>query len=192
MVSRSTPGGRSRRPRGRLLAAVVAAAALLAACRSGRRADRLDPMEQPFRKVTPPVAFEMLRDAPYLAIVDLRSEEEFRGPLGHLNGARNLPMSELRENYRDLLDLKPQTFLVYCRRDECHGEAMEFLLSHGFDDAVLIDGGIERWIAGGFGTVERSDDGAGPPAEKRRRSDGSTRHRAEAEPPPPDSLRPPS
>lgn len=167
------------------LLATAALAAVLAStggCRSAR--DPADPMEQPFRKVTAPVAFEMLRDAPYLAIIDLREAAAFRGPLGHINGARNLPLSELRDRIRDLNDLRGRTFLVHCQRDECNGEAMEFLLAHGLEDAVLVDGGIEAWLADGFGTVEFSGDGAGLPGRGRHRR-SSTRHRAEAETPPP-------
>jgi rhodanese-related sulfurtransferase len=182
---------RFRAPSGRRLAALaLAAVAILAvllafaACRSSRQRAAVDPTEQPLGKVTPPVAFEMLRDAPYLAIVDLRSAEEFNGPLGHVNGARNLPLADLREKYRDLIDLKVRTFLVYCSRDECRGEAMEFLFEHGFTNAVLIDGGIEAWLAGGYGTVGFSGDGAGLPGGRHRLS-SSTHHRAEAEPPPP-------
>ena len=172
-------------PRFRALAAVVVLAVLaVGACRSTREKAATDPMEQPLRKVTPPVAFEMLRDAPYLAVVDLRSAEQFNGPLGHINGARNLALADLRENYRELNDLKERTFLVYCAQNECDGEAMEFLLEHGFADAVLMAGGIEAWLAGGYGTVGFSGDGAGLPGS-RHRHDSSTRHRAEAEVAPP-------
>lgn len=168
----------ARRRPPRLLALVVAAAAVgalgTAGCRSARD-ERVDPSTRPLRRVTPPVAFEMLRDAPYLALVDVRPAEEFHGPLGHLNGARNLPLAELRERYRELLDLKDRTFLLYCRRDECNAEAMEFLLSHGFPDVVLIDGGIEAWIADGFGTVGRST-GDPPSADHRHeRAAGGSR-----------------
>lgn len=187
---RCAPGGmftalRFRALAGRWLAALAVAILAVAACRSACERAVADPMEQPLRKVTPLVAFEMLRDAPYLAIVDLRPAEEFSGPLGHLNGARNLALADLREKHRDLIDLKNRTFLVYCRRDECDGEAMEFLLEHGYADAVLIAGGIEAWLADGYGTVGHSGDGAGLPGSRRSRHSSSTRHRAEAEPPPP-------
>jgi len=148
--------------------ALAAAAALLlvaaAGCRSARSGADAGAM---FRRVTPPVAFEMLRDSPQLPILDVRSEAEFHGPLGHLRGARNVPQADLPLRYLELLDLRQQTFLVYCRAGECEPEVMTFLDSYGFADAMLIAGGIEAWIEGGFGTV-----GAGDPPEHEDRIRG--------------------
>lgn len=110
-----------------------------------------------FRRVRPPVAFEMLRDTPELAILDVRSEADFHGALGHLRGARNLPVAELPLRYLEILDLRRETFLVYCRANECSPEAMTFLDAYGFADAMLIDGGIDAWIEDGFGTVGIDD-----------------------------------
>jgi rhodanese-related sulfurtransferase len=147
---------RRRPPPARLLPLfLLALALLLPACRSGRGGE-----EPPFRRVRPPVAFEMLRDSEDLPILDVRSAADFHGPLGHLRGARNIPLAELPVRYLELLDLASRTFLVYCYRDECEPAAMDFLLAYGFTDAMLIDGGIEAWIDDGFGTV-----GAGAPPE---------------------------
>lgn len=197
--ARRSPGAVPPERLGRALAlaalAPLAGLALMAGLAGGSlgcRSSGPDDPERPppFRRVTPPVAFEMLRDAPYLAIVDLRSTAEFRGPLGHINGARNVPMDDLTVRYLELLDLREQTFLVYCGNRECNGETMEFLIGHGFEDAVLIDGGIEAWLADGFGTVERPD-GVAEEAAGRRHP-----HRREAPPrtemPPPPPARPPS
>ncbi|HEX2251633.1 MAG TPA: rhodanese-like domain-containing protein [Thermoanaerobaculia bacterium] len=143
-----------RRPLPALLLPLVVLVVLLPACRSGRGD------EPPFRRVRPPVAFEMLRDSEDLPILDVRPDAEFHGSLGHLRGARNIPLAELPVRYLELLDLRNRTFLVYCQRDECEPAAMDFLLAYGFEDAMLIDGGIEAWRAAGFGTV-----GAGAPPE---------------------------
>lgn len=114
----------------------------------------------PFRKVLPPVAFEILRDSPEVPILDLRSPEEFHGPLGHLNRARNIPLEELAFRLVELSGFRDRTFLVYCRSGGCGAEGMAILASSGYTDAVLMDGGIEGWIRAGFGTV-----GAQPPSE---------------------------
>jgi len=120
-----------------------------------------------FRRVTPPVAFEILRDSPEVPILDVRTEGEFHGPLGHLRGARNLPLGDLPMRYLEILDLRRETFLVYCHADECDPQVMTFLDSYGFVDAMLIDGGIEAWIQDGYGTV-----GAGGPPEHEDRIRG--------------------
>ena len=108
-----------------------------------------------FRRVKAPIAFEMLRDNPEeLLVVDLREPEEYRGPLGHLHRARNVPLSQLPWRLAELSGYRRQTFLVYCRNDDCGPQGMQILVTNGFDNAVLLDGGIEAWLRLGFGTVE--------------------------------------
>lgn len=107
----------------------------------------------PFLRVRPPVAFEMLRDNPNMAILDVRSTEEFAGPVGHVSGAKNIPLSELEARLAELAVLREQTFLVYCGHDQCGQVAVAALRAAGFDEAVLMDGGIDGWIVAGFGTV---------------------------------------
>jgi len=41
-----------------------------------------------------------------VALIDVRTLEEFRGPLGHIAGARNIPIAELSGKTRELTDLK--------------------------------------------------------------------------------------
>ena len=137
-----------------LLALILAAAGL--ACGSRNGAER----KPVFREVTPAVAFEMLRDYGGLPILDVRPREEFHGPLGHLRGAVSAPTGDLPYLLRELAWMRSETFLVYCRADECDPQVLDFFYSNGFEDAMLIHGGIEAWIDDGFGTV-----GAGDPPE---------------------------
>jgi hypothetical protein len=41
-----------------------------------------------------------------LALIDVRSAEEFRGPLAHIANARNIPIAELSAKIRELTDLR--------------------------------------------------------------------------------------
>lgn len=110
-----------------------------------------------FSRVRPPVAFEMLRDNPGLPVLDLRSRYEFTGPAGHVRGAWNVPIDELPERLTELAPLEDRTFLVYCGHDDCGVEGLKLLLGAGFEEAVLMDGGLDAWVMAGFGTV------TGPP-----------------------------
>jgi rhodanese-related sulfurtransferase len=103
--------------------------------------------------VKPGVAFSMLRDAPYLPILDLRPAEEFHGPLGHMARARSLPLDALDARRAELSGYQGITVVVYCRATECGREAYQRLSAFGIDDPVFIDGGLEAWIAAGYGTV---------------------------------------
>lgn len=124
-------------------------------CRTVRDGDGEDVAA--FSRVRPPVAFEMLRDSPGIAVLDLRSRFEFTGPVGHVRGARNIPLEELPARLDELSALKDRTFLVYCGHDGCGREGLEILLRAGYDEAILMDGGIDAWVMDGFGTI------TGPP-----------------------------
>lgn len=131
----------SRRP-GALLVALLL---VVAAC-----ASRGEPGPG-YRSVRPAVAFAMLRDSTDLFLLDLRESAEFAGPLGHIPRARNLPLSELDAKMREIRQFRGLTFLVYCRADDpCGDEGMRRLADAGFDNAILLAGGLEGWIAEGF------------------------------------------
>jgi rhodanese-related sulfurtransferase len=122
---------------------------LLAGCRSLRNRER-----PPFRKVIPPVAFEILRDNPDVLVIDLRTRQEFLGDTGHIYRARNIPLARLPVRMEELVAFRDDTFLVYCRYgDTCGEEGMAILISSGFENAILIEGGIDGWIRYGFRTV---------------------------------------
>lgn len=130
----------------------LAVALTLTGCTLFRGGDDGEPRPM-FRKVTAPVAFEMMHDSPQMPVLDVRPAEEFHGPLGHVRGALNVPLTELQERLAELSFLRGQTFLVYCTGHECDPRALELLEAKGFEDAILLHGGIEAWLDAGFGTV---------------------------------------
>lgn len=141
------------------------------ACRSWRDRER-----PPFRKVSPSVAFEILRDTPDTPILDLRPSPAYLGDTGHIRNARSLPLSRLPFRLGEISAYRDETFLVYCDTPACGEEGMAVLISSGFENAILIDGGIDGWINSGFrtqlpqealgrgGQQPPGDAGAGPAA----------------------------
>jgi rhodanese-related sulfurtransferase len=151
--------GRARRTLAPCVVLLVAALAVSAcALFEGAREERRE-RNRPLRQVTPPVAFEMLRDASELSVVDLRSHAEFHGPLGHIHGALNVPAEDLDRRMREISYLRSRTFLVYCRQ-QCERPLLERLARAGFVDAMVLHGGLEAWIGDGFGTVGAGGDAA--------------------------------
>jgi rhodanese-related sulfurtransferase len=142
----------------RLVALVIALGVitLAGACRSAG-SKKAEDGPAAFDMVRPPIAFELLRDNPYLPVLDLRSRGEFAGPAGHLRGARNVPLDELPFRLKELSGLRQRTFLVYCGHDDCGVKGLRILREAGFEESLLMDGGIDGWIMAGFGTV------TGPP-----------------------------
>lgn len=166
---------------------------LLAGCALFRRSGK----RPPFRKLSPAVAYELIRDNPEMPILDLRPSREYNGETGHIRRARNIPLARLRSRLNTELDpFRDDTLLVYCGAGDCGSQGMDILLANGFDNAVLMDGGIEAWIKEGFKTVlpttavakvPQPADGKGPvmpvkPGESKEK---------EKEVPPPSTVPPP-
>jgi rhodanese-related sulfurtransferase len=173
--------------RSRVLALLALILALLAGCSVFRRSNR-----PPFKKLSPPVAYEMMRDNPEMLILDLRSPQEYEGETGHLRRSQNLPLERLPYRLLEIGPYREETVLVYCRADDCGEKGMSVLIASGFEDAVLMDGGIDAWIREGFKTVlpdelanrARPADGKGP-VMPLRPGEVSPRQEVPAEPPPP-------
>lgn len=146
---------RSKPERACLVLGLALVALAAAGCRTVRGGD--GERIAAFSRVRPPVAFEILRDNPGLPVLDLRSRFEFTGPIGHVRGARNVPLDELHLRLLELSPLKDRTFLVYCGHDDCGVRGLELLVKAGYEEAILMDGGIDAWVLDGFGTV------TGPP-----------------------------
>lgn len=140
-----------------VLLLVSLAAATLSCAATGRWLDRRRARRPPYRTVIPAVAAEIVRDTPTIFILDLRPEDDFQGPYGHLLGAVNIPLSRLPYHLLDLRVFGPDTFLVYCDADECGRTAMTLLTASGFHQAILIGGGIYGWVREGFPTYVRTD-----------------------------------
>lgn len=148
MHNQPAPAGPGRRLRASL-ALILLLMALVAAggCRWMRNRER-----PPYRKVQPAVAFEIMRDTPDIPILDLRPAAEFLGDTGHLRNARNVPLSRLPFQLIELGPFRDETLLVYCGTEECAEEGMAVLTSSGFENVILLEGGIDAWIREGFKT----------------------------------------
>lgn len=107
----------------------------------------------PYRKLSPPVVYELIRDNPEMLILDLRKPGEYNGESGHLQRARNIPVDRLPYRLLEISAYRTETFLVYCRADPCGAEGVADLRSSGFENVILMDGGIDAWIRAGFKTV---------------------------------------
>jgi rhodanese-related sulfurtransferase len=70
------------------------------------------------------------------AVVDVREPDEYAA--GHIPGAVNLPLSQLRERYRELAGDRP--LALYCGVGQRAYYATRFLLQHGYRAANLSGG----------------------------------------------------
>lgn len=135
--------------RPRVIPLLVFILLLLTGCALRRRAEQ----RPPFKKLGPAVAYEMMRDNPDMLVLDLRPPQEYNGATGHIRRAQNIPLDRLPYRLLEISLFRDETLLVYCRADDCGEAGMAILMASGFEDAVLMEGGIDAWIKNGFKTV---------------------------------------
>ena len=82
--------------------------------------------------------FYQLYQAESLSVLDVREVEEFEAL--HLEGARNLPLSQLADTY-DQLD-KSQSYYVICKSGMRSARACQFLSEQGYD-VINVQGGMD-------------------------------------------------
>jgi len=81
-------------------------------------------------------------------IVDVREPDEFNGPLGHVPGARLIPLGALTQRVGELQ--KGMPIVTVCRSGARSAQATILLGKCGFDQVANLSGGMLRWRAQRF------------------------------------------
>jgi uncharacterized membrane protein YdjX (TVP38/TMEM64 family)/rhodanese-related sulfurtransferase len=92
-----------------------------------------------------------------LLLIDVRAAEEFIGPLGHIPGARNIPLGDLPARLEELEPSKRRPLTLVCRTDKRSVTAARLFKQAGFDDVRVLRGGMELWHREGFTIARESN-----------------------------------
>jgi rhodanese-related sulfurtransferase len=84
-------------------------------------------------------------------VIDVRAEHEFRGPLGHIEGAELLPLPELEARSNELP--RGRLLLLVCRSGGRSAAACEFLERLAEQPVVNLAGGMIAWNRAGLPVV---------------------------------------
>jgi len=76
-----------------------------------------------------------------VVVLDVRTPEEFTGPLGHLKGAELLPIQELHQRVGELQKYRDKKILVICHSGGRSSRATRFLAGKGFN-VINVEGGM--------------------------------------------------
>lgn len=82
---------------------------------------------------------EILKDR-NTKLVDVRTTAEFN--TGHLKGAVNIPLDQIKQRYQEIDGLSKSPVLLYCRSGNRSGQAVAYLLQKGIKN-VYNGGGME-------------------------------------------------
>ena len=104
-----------------------------------------------FRNFVPALEVKRRLDAgDDLLLVDVRSRGEFVGELGHLSGAVNVPLPELRVRLRQdaaFVGEGEKTVVTICRSDARAAFAVRMFRHAGFRRVLVMSGGMLAWLA---------------------------------------------
>ena len=92
-------------------------------------------------------------------IIDVRSEAEFTGELGHIPGALNMPLNTLTDRLTETKSsLEPYLttpIYVMCMTAGRSPRAARALRQFGFTNLRVLDGGMSRWKRQGLPSTRR-------------------------------------
>jgi rhodanese-related sulfurtransferase len=88
-------------------------------------------------------------------IVDVREAGEFNGALGHVPGARLVPLGSIAARAQEFSKERP--IVTVCRSGARSAQATVLLRKAGFTQAANLAGGMLRWRAQRFAVEGGSD-----------------------------------
>ncbi len=74
-------------------------------------------------------------------LIDVREPNEFEN--GHILGARNIPLSQLKMRLQEIRPDKP--VYLYCQNGQRTGRAAQVLYKKGYKDLSQLKGGFKKW-----------------------------------------------
>ena len=89
-----------------------------------------------------------LADDPPL-LLDVRGPDEFDGPLGHIEGARNIPLPELAAHQAEIIDGN-RPIVCVCLTDKRSAAAAAQLAAAGVGEVSVLRGGMKAWREAGL------------------------------------------
>lgn len=74
-------------------------------------------------------------------LIDVREPNEYEG--GHILGARNIPLSQMRQRHKEIRTDQP--VYLYCQNTVRSGRAAQMLKRKGYIDLNCLKGGFKQW-----------------------------------------------
>lgn len=95
-----------------------------------------------------------LDDGEDVVVIDVRTAGEYGGDSGHVPGAINLPLGDLRSRLdsiqSDLAPFKSHPVYLMCRTENRSSSAARVLKKAGFENLSVVKGGIVGWGRAGY------------------------------------------
>jgi len=90
-----------------------------------------------------------LASHPGALVLDVRNPDEWDDDLGHIEGARQIPLPELESRLAEIEGWKEKPIVCVCRSGRRSQSAAELLRSSGYRQAMNLEGGMVAWRESG-------------------------------------------
>jgi len=86
----------------------------------------------------------LLRENLNVTIIDVRTAGEYNGPLGHIEGAISIPLSEISSSIINLKSTDEDVYYMICKSGARSAKATQLMKNSGLN-AINISGGMMAW-----------------------------------------------
>lgn len=83
-------------------------------------------------------------------MIDVREPSEFTSALGHIKGARNIPLGTITSRAAEVSKLKDTPVYVICRSGQRAATAAAQLSQAGYTKLLILNGGMLAWQRAGY------------------------------------------
>lgn len=102
----------------------------------------IDTAFKKFSSISPMLAVAKMNSG-NTVVIDVREKDEFAK--GAIDGAINLPLSQLKAQASGFDDYKNQSILVVCQDGSRSASAGKIITAAGLNDVFVISGGLQSW-----------------------------------------------
>ncbi len=92
----------------------------------------------------------------HAVVIDLRRAQDFA--LGHVPGARHIPVDELESRSEEISRFKARPAILVATGQN-PGKAIKALKAQGFEDVFVLKGGVAAWVEANL-PIEKSESNA--------------------------------
>jgi len=85
-------------------------------------------------------------------IIDIRAQADFNK--GHIYGARNIPLSKIKDNIKDLEKYKNTPIIMVCANGITVAAACNTLKKAGMEQVHKLAGGMSSWVSDNLPVVK--------------------------------------
>ncbi len=98
--------------------------------------------EPGYKSISAQKGLEIVETEKDVLLLDVRTPEEFTGPMGHIDGAKLIPLQELANRVKEIEQYKDKKVVLVCRSGRRSKVAGNILVQNGFKNVMEIETGM--------------------------------------------------